>query len=213
MWKLQRQRAPHDDEREPPLPAPHLVVQSPPTTDAITRLEERIARVLAEQEHRLQAQLKDVGDTMKAMRSELADLRAAPPTRRPSSSNGGKPLPPPRASFASPPAGGSPQAGGAEKQAGTSSQLVVQPGAASSSPNRPDESFKVLELVQSDGEIGSMLRDMRVRMHDYAERVARREHRSDGAAPNQKADPAAEGTLYVLLVGAEGLLAADANGG
>lgn len=59
-------------------------------------------------------------------------------------------------------------------------------------------------LVENDADLVPMLRDVRVKITDHAERVQRRQP--------QVADLESEGTLYVQLLHAKGLLAADPDG-
>lgn len=59
-------------------------------------------------------------------------------------------------------------------------------------------------LLEGDADLQPMLKDMRGKINDYADRTQRKQP--------QMADLEAEGTLYVQLLRAKGLLAADSNG-
>ena len=64
-----------------------------------------------------------------------------------------------------------------------------------------DDAAQAWALIETDADVGTLLKDVRSRIGDYADKAARKQP--------QVADLESEGTLYVQLLNARGLLAAD----
>ena len=89
---------------------------------------------------------------------------------------------------------------------GPTPRLVFEYAIKSLRPSSPQT--VVEDVVENDSEMRTILKDVRTRINDYADKNEAKLMRD---RPPSVADLEAEGTLYVLLLRGTGLLAKDAN--
>ena len=202
--------------------------------DAMARLEERISSQLAElaaTQRALQESLDEHARTTRSLRDDVSQLASSHPAGSVGGSRGLRqaefcsPLASP-AGWSPSPAGECsplPQRAGCchASSAGTKAEAsggeranrrsIWQPDSAGATDDQPADTLADKgagglnwALVESDPDVGTMLKDVRGRITEFADRNRKKEP--------QIADLEAEGTLYVQLLRARALPSADDNG-